>query len=134
MFPGRILSGTVGALAILESRQTLRSGAQMGIAVKEQLISRLHPGRCRVSSSGSLSLPLLDRLTEILPPLIQELCLPIGLGCLFYGHPQKAWFEQMRLCKCLPHRDRIRTEMRQVFAQMELRSKAKKVGWKDNKH
>jgi hypothetical protein len=24
--------------------------------------------------------------------------------------------------------------MRQVFAQMELRSKAKKVGWKDNKH
>ena len=130
VFPDRIRSRTVRTLTIAESRQTLRSGAQLRIHSKETFIGRLHPSFCSVSSSSSLSLPLLDRLTEILPPLIQELCLPIGLGCLFYGHPQKAWFEQMRLCKCLPHRDRIRTETQSSFRPdgAPLRSKAKN-GW-----
>jgi hypothetical protein len=84
VFPCGIRSGTVGTLTVLESSQTLRRRAQMGIAVKKPLIGRLHPGFGSVSSSGSLSLPLLDRLTDILTPLFQELCLPIG-------HPQKAW-------------------------------------------
>jgi len=69
---------------IRQSIQSLRSGAQMGIAVKKPLIRRLHPGCSSVSSSSSLSLPLLDRLTDILLPLFQELCMPVGRGCLLF--------------------------------------------------
>ena len=98
VLPLRIADGAMCTLAVSKSSQPLFRRTQMGIAVKKPLIRRLHPGFCGGGGGGSLSLPLLDRLTKFLPPLIQELCLPIN------GHlrTQNSWLQQMRLCKCLP--------------------------------
>ena len=129
VFPDRIRSRTVRTLTILESRQTLRSGTQMGIHSIESLISRLHPGFCSVSSSGRLSLPLLDRLTEILPPLIQELCLPIGRGCLFYG-THLSWFNKCVFASASPQ-IHLQNRNASSFVRQTERQTAKKVEWKD---
>jgi hypothetical protein len=141
VFPDLIRSRTVRTSTIRQSIQSLRSGAQMGIAGEEQLIRRLHPGCGSVSSSSSLSLPLLDRLTDILPPLIQELCMPIGRGCLLFGtHLSLGSTSAVGGCcrfsrgstnaslQVPPHRFTYRTETRQVLSDRQTDRQPKMDG------
>jgi hypothetical protein len=69
----------------------------MRIRGKETFIRRLHPSFC----SGSLSLSLLDRLTAILTPFFQELCLPVTH--LSWLNVRRRWMLSLltRLNKCV---------------------------------